>query len=79
MTLTTPAGTPTSSSVLASNNIVSGVCRAGLTTAVHPAASAGPSLRVPIASGKFHGVIISVGPTGWRMVSNRDPPAGLVV
>lgn len=25
-------------------------------TAVHPAASAGPSLRVIIAEGKFHGV-----------------------
>ena len=37
--------------------MVSGVSSAGLTMIVQPAASAGPILRVPIASGKFHGVI----------------------
>ena len=31
---------------------------------VQPAASAGPILRVPIASGKFQGVIARLGPTG---------------
>ena len=41
-----------------------GVSAAGLTTIVQPAAMAGPILRVPIASGKFQGVIIRVGPTG---------------
>ena len=49
-----------------------------MTTIVQPAAMAGPILRVPIASGKFHGVIISVGPTGWRMVRKRVLPSGLV-
>ena len=63
-TLRTPFGTPTSSSRAARASIVSGVWEAGLTTIVQPAAMAGPILRVPMASGKFHGVIISVGPTG---------------
>ena len=45
-------------------SIDSGVCWAGLTTMVHPAATAGPILRVPIAMGKFHGVISRQGPTG---------------
>lgn len=31
---------------------------------MHPAASAGPILRVTMAAGKFHGVISSEGPTG---------------
>ena len=42
---------------LASSIMVSGVSWAGLTIMVQPAASAGPILRVPMASGKFHGVI----------------------
>ena len=49
-----------------SASIDSGVCGAGLITLVQPAAMAGPSLRVPIAIGKFHGVISRHGPTGWR-------------
>ncbi len=35
---------------------VSGDCSAGFNTTVHPAASAGATLRVTIAAGKFHGV-----------------------
>ena len=57
MTLSTPAGSPASSKILASASIDSGVCWAGLMTIVQPAATAGPILRVPIAAGKFHGVI----------------------
>ncbi len=53
----TPLGRPASSISLASSSIVSGVSCAGLTIIVQPAANAGPILRVPIASGKFHGVI----------------------
>ena len=53
----TPLGRPASSISLASMSIVSGVSCAGLTIIVQPAAIAGPILRVPIASGKFHGVI----------------------
>ena len=37
--------------------LVSGVSLAGFTIIVQPAATAGPILRVPIAIGKFHGVI----------------------
>ena len=54
-TLSTPSGSPASANVAASASIVSGVCCAGLTTIVQPAATAGPILRVPMASGKFHG------------------------
>ena len=57
MTLSTPAGSPASSRIFASASIDSGVCWAGLMTIVQPAAIAGPILRVPIAIGKFHGVI----------------------
>ena len=58
--------------------MVSGVWLAGLTTIVQPAAMAGPILRVPIASGKFHGVIIRHGPTGAFIVSSRVLPSGEV-
>ena len=71
-------GTPTSVSRSASASIVSGVCDAGLTTIVQPAARAGPILRVPMASGKFHGVIISTGPTGCFIVISRVLPSGEV-
>ncbi len=43
---------------------------------VQPAASAGPILRVPIASGKFHGVIAKHGPTGCFDTRMRPLPAG---
>src|SRR5699024_12642598 len=43
---------------------------------VQPAASAGASLRVIIASGKFHGVTARTGPTGLRWVMMRLPPSG---
>ena len=57
MTFSTPSGSPASWKIFASASIVSGVCCAGLMTIVQPAAIAGPILRVPIAAGKFHGVI----------------------
>ena len=63
-TLTTPAGTPASSRICAISRAVSGVSRAGLSTTVQPAASAGPILRVAIAAGKFHGVTSTQTPTG---------------
>ena len=56
-TLRTPAGRPHSSSSPASASIDSGVFWAGFMTIVQPAAIAGPIFRVPIAVGKFHGVI----------------------
>ena len=48
----------------------SGVCSAGLTTIVHLAASAGPSLRVIIACGVY-GVMHAVTPTGLRKTRMR--------
>ena len=78
MQLTAPGGRPASTSRSISASIDSGVCGAGLMTLVQPAAMAGPSLRVPIAIGKFHGVISRHGPTGWRVTRNRAPPAGAV-
>ena len=59
--------------------MVSGVCSAGLTTTVHPAASAGPILRLPIARGKFHGVTNRHGPTGRLRVSSRLLPSGALM
>jgi hypothetical protein len=53
----TPLGRPASSMSFARYSIVSGVSWAGLTIIVQPAANAGPIFRVPMASGKFHGVI----------------------
>ena len=59
----TPAGTPASSASAATASAESGVCSAGFSTIVHPAASAGADLRVTIAEGKFQGVIPAVTPT----------------
>ena len=53
----TPLGRPASPMSLASSSMLSGVSWAGLTIIVQPAANAGPILRVPMASGKFHGVM----------------------
>ncbi len=75
-TFRTPSGSPAFMRISASASIESGVCFAGLITIVQPAATAGPILRVPIASGKFHGVIISDGPTGCFIVSSRPWPFG---
>ena len=60
-------------------SIESGVCLAGLTTIVQPAAIAGPTLRVPMASGKFQGVMKTHGPTGCCMVRTRPAPVSLTV
>ena len=57
-TLTTPSGTPASDRMAATASALSGVSLAGLSTTVQPAARAGPILRVAMAAGKFHGVIM---------------------
>jgi hypothetical protein len=75
-TFTTPAGTPASSSRRATASAVSGVSAAGLSTTVQPAASAGASLRVAIAAGKFHGVTSAATPTGRCVTTLRTPPVG---
>ena len=43
---------------------MSGVCSAGLSTIVQPAASAGATFHIAISSGKFHGTIWPHTPTG---------------
>ena len=53
--LSTPGGKPASAKTSNSSTADSGVCSAGLSTTVLPAATAGASLRVIIALGKFHG------------------------
>src|SRR4051812_49537834 len=74
-TLTTPAGTPASSRILAIASAVSGGSLAGLTTTVHPAASAGPILRVAIAAGEVHGGTNTQMPHGrWGPKDFFGPP-----
>ena len=77
-TLTTPSGAPASASTWASSSAVSGVSSAGLSTTEQPAASAGPSLRVAIAAGKFHGVSSSATPNGFLKVRMRFAPDGAI-
>ena len=67
---------PTSIKSCAKRAAVSGVSSAGLTIIVQPAAIAGATLRVSIASGKFHGVINRQGPTGLRVTTWRLLPSG---
>ena len=76
ITLSTPSGSPASARIPASASIDSGVWAAGLITIVQPAATAGPILRVPMAIGKFHGVISRQTPTGCLWIRNRLAPFG---
>ncbi|MNY30218.1 hypothetical protein D3C86_1643120 [compost metagenome] len=69
--LNTPAGTPARSASSAAARAVSGVSSAGLMTTGQPAASAGATLRVIIASGKFHGVMAAHTPMGCLSTSKR--------
>ena len=64
MTCNNPAGRPAVSASFASASAVNGVCSAGLTIIAQPAASAGATLRVIIAAGKFHGVMAAQTPIG---------------
>ena len=76
-TLNTPAGKPAASASAARASAVSGVASAGFTTTVQPAASAGATLRVIMASGKFHGVMAAQTPTACLIVSSRVWACGL--
>ena len=76
MTFSTPAGSPASIITAANSWEVSGVRFADFSTMVQPAATAGATLRVAMASGKFHGVISRHGPTGFFVTSSRDFPSG---
>src|SRR6202162_203957 len=65
---TAPGGKPTSSNQFANSSAVSGVCSAGFSTHVQPAASAGASFHAAINNGKFQGMICPATPTGSRKV-----------
>ena len=70
-TLNRPGGRPASSARTANASAVNGVWLAGFSTTAQPAARAGPTLRVIMAAGKFHGVMAPTTPTGWRRVIRR--------
>ena len=76
----TPAGIPARWASSAKAREVKGVSPGALATMVHPAARAGPILRVTIAAGKFQGVMSPQTPTGSLMVKIRFPgmEAGMV-
>ena len=63
-TLTTPGGNPASWTSFASARVETGVWSLGLTTTVHPAASAGASFQLSSISGEFQGVMAATTPTG---------------
>ena len=71
----TPSGRPASRPSCAIASAESGVCSAGFSTIVQPAASAGADLRVGIAAGKFHGVMPAVTPTGSFVTTMRRSAA----
>ena len=73
-TFSTPFGMPARSASSASASAESGVSFAGLITEVQPTAIAGPTLRVIMAIGKFHGVIAAVTPIGSLRTMMRRPP-----
>ena len=71
----TPSGRPASSPSRAIASAVNGVCSAGFSTIVHPAASAGAAFRVGIAAGKFQGVMPAVTPIGSFVTTIRRSSA----
>lgn len=75
-TASTPAGRPARKASSAQASALRGVCSAGFTQTVQPAANAGASLRVIIASGKFQGVIATQTPTGCCQTQARLAGSG---
>ena len=65
--LSTPGGKPASMTSSPSRSALSGVCSAGFSTMVQPAASAGAIFHTAISSGKFQGMIWPTTPTGSRI------------
>ena len=63
-TCITAGGMPACSASLARAAALRGVSLGGLMTTAQPAAKAGAILRVIMAAGKFHGVIMPQTPTG---------------
>ena len=73
----TPSGIPASLASSPRARADNGVCSAGLMTMVQPAAIAGATLRVIIASGKFQGVIDTQTPIGCLSTISRLSDQGL--
>ena len=73
----TPSGNPASRPRRAIAIADSGVCSAGFSTIVQPAARAGADLRAGIAAGKFHGVMPAVTPTGSFVTTIRRSSANV--
>ncbi|MNH28809.1 hypothetical protein D3C79_890000 [compost metagenome] len=71
---TTPVGTPASWRMRTAWAAISGVCSAGLASTVLPAARAAATWPLNIASGKFHGLMHTTGPSG-RWLSLLKLPA----
>ena len=71
--LTTPGGSPASSTASASRRLSSTVSGLGLITAVQPAASRGASLNMASAWGKFQGTIAPDHPD--RLAAHQDLPS----
>ncbi|MNT82922.1 hypothetical protein D3C72_2227210 [compost metagenome] len=69
--LSTPAGMPARMASSAAASAVSGVSSAGLMITGQPAASAGATLRVIMASGKFQGVMAAQTPMGCLSTIRR--------
>ena len=68
----TPGGMPARSASSAAASAVSGVSSAGLMMTGQPAARAGATLRVIMASGKFQGVMAAHTPIGsFRIIRRR--------
>ena len=59
-----PRGTPAACNARTAAAATSGVCSAGLASTTLPAASAAATWPVKMASGKFHGLMQTTGPSG---------------
>ncbi len=78
-TLNSPGGKPALFANSTSANAESGVSAAGFSTMAQPTASAGATLRVIIALGKFQGVIAATTPIGCLIaILRRSFVAGMI-
>src|SRR2546430_13736617 len=73
-TFRAPGGRPAAGAFPPTSRAVGGVSWAGLSTTVHPAASAGATFHVARFKGKFHGTIAPTTPTGSRSVYVKKLP-----
>ncbi|GAA2845440.1 hypothetical protein GCM10020220_038510 [Nonomuraea rubra] len=74
--MTTPGGRSISSSSRAAD---SGERSDGLSTTVFPAASRGPSAPRVMGTGKFHGTMTAVTPSGLRTIVVLPPSGPAIV